>query len=44
MWPRAQQPKKRPSGPRYYRMPPLGGLLFVFVLVVVLMVFLFKIG
>ena len=41
---RAQAPRKKQVGPRYYRMPPLGGLIFIFVLVVVLMMFLFKLG
>ena len=40
----AQRSRKPQSGPRYYRIPPLGGLVFIFVLVVILMVFLFKLG
>lgn len=42
MFKRAPQPRR--SGPRYYRLPHLGALIFVFVLVVILMFLLFKTG
>lgn len=44
MSPRAQKRKSTAGGPRYYRMPPIGGLIFILVLVLVMMYFLFKLG
>lgn len=42
MSPRA--PKRRPAGPRYYRLPSFGGLIFAFFVIAFLIFFLFRLG
>lgn len=38
-------PQRKPNqGPRYYRVPPFGGLIFMFVLVVLLIWFLLRLA
>jgi hypothetical protein len=38
-------PKRKPvAGPRYYRTPPLWGLVGTFLIVIVLIILLFKLG
>jgi hypothetical protein len=44
MSPPAPQRKKPVQGPRYYRVPPVWGLAFLFLLVVILIVFLLRLG
>lgn len=36
--------RRTASGPRYYRLPPLWGLIFLFALVVVMILFLRRLG
>lgn len=42
MLPRA--PKRRPGGPRYYRLPSSGGLVFAFLVIAFLIYFLLRLG
>jgi hypothetical protein len=44
MSPLAPRPKKPGHGPRYYRVPPLWGLVFMLLLVIVLIAFLLRLG
>ncbi len=44
MSPRAPQRKKPAGGPSYYRMPPIAGLVFMFVVVLILILFLLRLG
>jgi hypothetical protein len=37
-------PKRKPAGPRYYRLPSFGGLIFAFVVIAFLIFFLFRLG
>lgn len=37
-------PKRKPSGPRYYRLPSFGGLIFAFIVLALLIFFLFRLG
>lgn len=45
MFQRAPQPKRKAGvGPRYYRVPSVWGLLFTFVVVLLLIALLFRLG
>ena len=44
MFQRAPKRRKRPVGPRYYRVPSFWGLLFVLAVVVLLISVLFRVG